>query len=826
MLKSFANISSRNRPVSGALIGFIGGTALQLQLVSLFPWGVYALLLLLSFSLFAWALLERRADLQHLVLTGLAVGLMAFGLTGLRASEFSKTALDSSLEGRDLVVTGVIAAMPQSSETSLRFRLNVESAKSNGQLVQVPPRIYLGWYSGSFDGAQLPAQERPGRSLNHVIAGERWQFTVRLKAPHGASNPFGFDYELWLWEQGLQASGSVRSGAKVIPPKRLEQTGRHPVERARQHVRESIFQRVADRQFAGLVAALAVGDQNAIERSDWNVFRATGVSHLVSISGLHITMFAWIAALLVGHYWRRSHRLCLWVSAPSAALAGGVMLAAAYALFSGWGVPSQRTVLMLAVVGLLRLSGKSWPWPQVWLLAGASVLALDPWALLQAGFWLSFVAVGVLFASDTGLGSAHAKIDANATRTMTALVRDSATAVRVNARDMFHQQWVITLALTPLTLLFFGQVSVVGLAANALAIPWVTLVITPLALLGVVIAPLWDVAALAAGLLVGYLKLLSSLPFASISVAQAPLWAGVAGIFGGVLLALRMPWSVRMMGVPLIFPVLFWQAPRPAQGHFELLAADVGQGNAVLVRTANHALVYDTGPRYSQDSDAGERVVAPLLRAYGVTLDKLVLSHRDIDHVGGAPAVLAMQPKAELLSSIEDGHELQMLRPAIRCEAGQRWTWDGVAFEVLHPHADDYASVEKSNVMSCVLRVSNGNESALLVGDIESAQEAQLVQAGGDLKSDLLLVPHHGSKTSSSGSFLDAVQPQIALVQSGYRNRYGHPADSVLVRYEQRGIRIFDSPHCGAATWRSAQPLTLDCHREKSLRYWHHKMAG
>lgn len=256
------------------------------------------------------------------------------------------------------------------------------------------------------------------------------------------------------------------------------------------------------------------------------------------------------------------------------------------------------------------------------------------------------------------------------------------------------------------------------------------------------------------------------------------------------------------------------------------MAAGVGQGNAVLVRTANHALVYDTGPRYSQDSDAGDRVVAQLLRAYGVSLDKLVLSHRDIDHVGGAPAVLAMQPKAELLSSIEDGHELQTLRRANRCEAGQRWAWDGVTFEVLHSHADDYMSEEKSNAMSCVLRVTNGNQSALLAGDIESAQETQMVDAAVDLKSDLLLVPHHGSKTSSCGAFLDAVQPQIALVQSGYRNRYGHPAESVLVRYEQRGIRVFASPHCGAATWRSLQPLNLDCHRAKSLRYWHHKMPA
>jgi competence protein ComEC len=527
----------------------------------------------------------------------------------------------------------------------------------------------------------------------------------------------------------------------------------------------------------------------------------------MSISGLHITMFAWLAALLVGGLWRRSSRLCLWWPAPSAALVGGVLLAASYALFSGWGVPSQRTVLMLASVGLLRLSGRRWPWPQVWLLTCAVVVAVDPWALTQAGFWLSFVAVGVLFATDSGAASA------------------GVTGVKARLRSMFQEQWVITLALTPLTLLLFGQVSVVALVANALAIPWVTLVVTPLAILGVLVPPLWDLAALAIAALDAYLRLLAALPLASISVAQAPLWAGIAGVAGGLLLAMPWPWSLRLMGLPLMLPVLLWQAPRPAPGQFELLAADVGQGNAVLVRTAQHALLYDTGPRFGRDSDAGHRVLVPLLRAFDVQLDRLMLSHRDSDHTGGALAVLAMQPQAELLGSIEDDHELQTVRQATRCVAGQHWRWDGVDFDVLHPQAADYAVVSKNNAMSCVLRVSNGARTALLVGDIEQAQEALLIgrQGARALKADVLLVPHHGSRFSSSAAFLDAVQPQIALVQAGYRNRFGHPAAPVLVRYQERHIRLIDSPHCGATTWQSAQPDQVKCQRAQALRYWHHR---
>nr|MDP2192603.1 DNA internalization-related competence protein ComEC/Rec2 [Rhodoferax sp.] len=806
------------RLIFPVLLGFVLGTALQLQQVALYAWQIYGCFILLALVSGALAVTKLSATRWRLTLAALAFGLLAFGLTGLRASVFLDAALDAGLEGRDVVVTGVIAAMPQRNESGLRFRLDVELAQLQGQAVRLPPRIYLSWYAGVFGNGGAGGVGELQRQPAPIEAGERWQMTVRLKAPHGARNPHGFDYELWLWEQGLQATGYVRAGPKDPTPQRLAQTGWHPVERARQQVRQQIFEKVSERRYAGLIAALVVGDQNAIERVDWDIFRATGVAHLMSISGLHVTMFAWLAALLVGWLWRRSSRLCLQVPVPSAALVGGVLLATAYAVFSGWGLPSQRTVLMLATVGLLRLSGKRWPWPHVWVLACAVVVVIDPWALLQAGFWLSFVAVGVLFATDSGEpqparpGAAHAMASPGT----------SGSAERMGA--MFRQQWVITLALTPLTLLLFGQVSVVGLVANALAIPWVTLVITPLAMLGVLAAPLWDVAAWAIAALAVYLQMLAALPFATVSIAQAPLWVGIAGIFGGLLLALQLPWSLRLVGLPLMLPVLLWQAPRPMEGQFELLAADIGQGNAVIVRTATHALVYDAGPRFSRESDAGQRVLVPLLRALDVAVDTVMLSHRDSDHVGGALAVLAMQTKAELLSSIEDDHELQAVRKAKRCVAGQRWRWDGVDFEVLHPRAVDYDAANKTNAMSCVLRISNGVQSALLTGDIEQAQEARLVGEGASLKSDVLLVPHHGSKTSSSPAFLDAVQPQIALVQAGYRNRFSHPAEPVLLRYAQRHIRVFDSPRCGAVTWQSARPQDVKCQRTQGLRYWHHRV--
>jgi competence protein ComEC len=799
------------------LLAFAVGTALQLRQPELWALAIYGSMVALTLVTWSFVAIRRVAfgRWQRWALV-VACALLGFSLTGLRASLYVADALSPTLEGRDIDVVGVVAGLPQATEAGLRFRLAVESASLDGAPLRLPPRLDLGWYNGVAVGPDgLPELQRQPLPLQ---AGERWQLRVRLKAPHGGSNPHGFDYELWLWEQGVQATGYVRIGRADPEPRRLAQTGQYPVAWLRQQVREQIFFTVSDRSQAGLIAALVVGDQRAIDRADWDVYRATGVAHLMSISGLHITMFAWAAALVLGGLWRRSSRLCLWWPAPSAALLGGVLLAAAYAVFSGWGVPAQRTVLMLAAVALLRLSGKRWPWPVAWLLALALVVAADPWALWQAGFWLSFVAVGVLFASGE-----QASRPASVDNAPPGLAVSTLRAILASAGTVMREQWVITLALTPLTLLLFGQVSLVGLLANAVAIPWVTLLVTPLAMLGVLAPPVWPLAGAAISAMSIGLQALADLPFAVWSVPQAPVWAGAAGVLGGVMLVLRLPWAMRGLGLPLMLPVLLWQPALPPSGTFEVLAPDIGQGNALIVRTAGHALVYDAGPRFSSESDAGHRVLVPLLRALGTRVDRVVLSHRDSDHTGGASAVLAMQPQADLISSLEPGHELLGQRAGQRCVAGMRWRWDAVDFEVLHPQADDYAAAPRPNTLSCTLRISAGAQAALLAGDIEQAQEARLVASGDRLDATLLLVPHHGSKTSSSAALLDAVQPSIALVQAGYRNRFGHPAAPVLARYAERGIRVVDSPHCGAMRWRSDQPGQVECQRQTSQRYWHHR---
>ncbi|MCK9515827.1 MAG: DNA internalization-related competence protein ComEC/Rec2 [Ottowia sp.] len=809
-------------------LGWIAGTAVQLQQRELRDDWVYGAALLLALLLVAAARTGRRAGRDDsgqrrvaavAVLAWLLAALLAaWGAAGWRAASMQQQALAPALEGVDLRLTGVIAAMPQQGEGGWRFLFDVENAELEGRAVAVPRRLQLSWYTRPRnwgDAAAAPSSHPEPGLQQPLYAGDRWQLTARLKAPHGNINPHGFDYELWLHAHRIAATGYVRINKKTRPPERLAQAVAHPVERLRQSVRDRILalaaadgSKTAAQRF-GVVAALATGDQNAIARGDWDVFRVTGVAHLVSISGLHIGMMAWLASMLVGFLWRRSVRwrrlirvdLCHWLPAPHAALLGALLFGTAYAVFSGWGVPAQRTVIMLASVIVLRLAGLRWPWWLTWLWTCMAVLAVDPWAFLQAGFWLSFVAVGILFVT----GSRAVGEAAGWTGRL---------------RGLLVTQTRITVALAPLTLILFGQASVVGLLANLVAIPWVTLIVTPTALAGLLWPFSWQVAAWSLWPLLPLLHALAAQPWAQLTAAAAPLLLGLAAAAGALLVVMRLPWSVRLGGVPLFLPLLLWQPARPPPGQFHVLALDVGQGSAILVQTAGHTLLYDAGPRFSHRSDAGERIVLPLLQALGENLDMLVLSHRDSDHTGGAAAVHAAFPQTPVVASLHADDALPGVSVGAPCRTGMRWNWDGVAFEVLYPDDGDVPAAGSSNAISCVLRVSNASVAALLSGDLEAAQERALVGRDVPLRSDVIVVPHHGSNTSSTDELLHAVQPRLALIQSGYRNRYGHPTSAVLARYARHDAVTYDSPDCGAMHWRSSAPAQLRCERELSRRYW------
>jgi len=790
--------------LAGTTAAWLLGCAWQVQQPAVRPvWLAMGLLAAAAGTLLLVGHRRRLAPLA--VLAAFVAGFAASdGRAGLRLAE----QLPAALEGQDLQLTGIVASLPDHTPSGLQFRFEVDEARWRGEPVAVPPLVSLGWYKGWHDDGPLSGPQAELR------AGQAWRFTARLRQPHGSLNPGGFDVELMMFEQGVRATGYVLDGHAEL----LDPAAAHPIERLRQRVRDRLYAQVDDPQAAGVLAALAVGDQSAIERADWQLFRNTGIAHLVSISGLHITMFAWLAARLAGALWRRSVRAMLWLPAPLAARWIGLAAAAGYALFAGWGVPAQRTVWMLAVVTLLQAGARRWPWPLVLLAAAVVVTAFDPWALLQPGFWLSFMAVGLLMASDPSHGLPAP-----------AAVPGRLAAVGRSLRAGLRTQAIATVGLAPLTLVFFQQISLVGFAANLVAIPLVTLVITPLALLGAAWPWLWTLGAWVEQQLVALLMLLAQAPWAVWSVPAAPWWAAAAGLLSAVLLVLPLPWRLRLLAVPLALPLLLPPRELPPAGRFELLALDVGQGTAVLVRTQRHLLVYDAGPQYSRDADAGQRVLLPLLRSRGEDrIDRLVLSHRDADHTGGAAAVIAGLPVGELDSSLEDGHPLRDAGvPAVRCAAGQSWDWEGVHFQMLHPFADDYGRARKPNAVSCVLRVSAGGHSALLTGDIEREQEGALVERSRDaLHSDLLLVAHHGSRTSSSADFLDAVRPQVALIQAGYRNRFGHPVPEVLARLHERDVLVAASPSCGAWRWRSDRPAATGvCERDRARRYWHHRMA-
>jgi len=652
---------------------------------------------------------------------------------------------------------------------------------------------------------------------------------ARLRRPHARLNPHGPDLDFYLLEQDIRAVGGVRNvaGANRLLPGDGDYAG-ITVDRARHAINRHIAAALGGAEYAGVITALVTGDQRGIGDRDWNVFSRVGISHLLAISGLHITMLAalagWFAARgwhgLAPHWPRVAERIGVRVFAAWIGLA----VAASYVLLAGFAVPAQRTLWMLAVVAAGWSMGlQPRPW-RVLAVALVAVLAWDPWAVRAAGFWLSFVAVGVLMfvgmAEVEGAGFAPA--DTGRLRALWQRLRAPlATATRA--------QLAVTVALTPITLYFFQAAPVVGPLANAVAIPVISYVVTPLALVGGLAGTLldWDAPlhlALAVFAWLGrVLAALAAPGWASAELPAPSAWATALATLGLGWVALPRGVPARAAGLLLCAPLLLAVHARPAPGQFRLTVVDVGQGTAVLVETAGHRLLYDTGPRYTADTDAGNRVLVPLLRAYGIGhLDGLVISHQDSDHAGGAASLLARRDADWLLSSLRPDDPLQaVVADARRCEAGQRWRWDGVDFAVLHPSAASYDLDRSTNARSCVLHIDNGAQSALLTGDIDAASEHEMLVRAEPVAADVLLVAHHGSRTSSSPEFLVAVGATTAVIQSGWLNRFGHPRADVVARIEAAGARVLRTDERGAITLETgAGGWFLEDERAARTGYW------
>jgi competence protein ComEC len=514
--------------------------------------------------------------------------------------------------------------------------------------------------------------------------------------------------------------------------------------------------------------------------------------------------------------WRRSFftdaQLPLILPAQKVAAAGGALAALLYVLLAGFGVPAQRTLYMLAVVAAALWMGRLTSVSHILCLALGLVVLLDPWAVLWPGFWLSFGAVGVILYAGCGRAEGAAP--------------GWRGALCLAART----QYAVTLGLVPLTLLLFSQVSLVGPIANAIAIPVVSFAVTPLALAGSLLpaplaAPVLWVAHLALALLAQVLTWLAALPLAIWSAPAPPFPLFALALLGTAWMLAPRGWPHRWAGAASWLPLFLLQPAQPAPGQFTVTAFDVGQGMALLVETAGHRLLYDTGPQYAPGQDAASRVILPYLRARGIRrLDTLVVSHSDLDHVGGALTLLDALPVAQVHSSLGEGHPVvQAAQAHRRCAAGQRWEWDGVVFEMLHPDPASYATAGlKANARSCTLRIAAQGRAILLAADIEAAQEAALVSAAPErLRADVLLAPHHGSGTSSTPAFLAAVKPSIGVFQVGHRNRYRHPKKEVFERYGELNIQRLRTDESGAITFTFGRAIDTREYRREHPRYWH-----
>jgi competence protein ComEC len=775
---------------------FVAGAWLLQQQAELPSW--MAALPLLAVAAGVLAARHRRtphAKIAARVLAGILCCGLGFLWAALLAQQRLADALPADLEGRDVVVTGVIAGLPHTGEHSVRFRFNVESA-ANG--ASIPRVLALSWWAAR-------ASEHDHAALPVVHAGERWRLKVRLRRPHGFANPHGFDYEAWLLERGIRATGYVRDDphnhrlAAFVP--RLQ----YRIARVREAIRARIARALPDAPYAGVLEALAIGDQRAIPQAQWQTFIRTGIGHLVSISGLHITMVSALVFALVYGLWRRLSRLALRIPARKVAALAGFAAALAYALLAGFGVPAQRTVYMLGAVAIALWLGRTSMPSAVLACALLVVVILDPWAVMAAGFWLSFGAVAlILYVSTARTGRVHWLV------------------------EWGRVQWAITLGLTPFLLALFQQVSVVSPLANAFAIPVVSLIVVPLTLIGVALPVDW-------GLLLAHrvmawcmvvVQWLSTLPYAVwYQHAPSPWTVAVAVIAIMWLLAPR-GFPARWLGLVGLLPLFLVLPPPVAEGSVRLTVLDVGQGLAVVAHTRHHVLLYDTGPAFASGSDAGNRVIVPFLRAAGVrSLDVMVVSHNDIDHSGGAASVLQALPVGRFIASLPRDNPLMAQGPdAGPCVSGQHWSWDDVHFEFLYPAAgaaDDPSLSD--NDRGCVLKIATVHAAALLPADITHQVEARLVAKMPDaLRANVIVAPHHGSKTSSSPAFIAAVDPQWVVFSAGYHNRFHHPARAVVARYRKAGVRTTRTDRDGAVTivLDAAGDVAVSRYRRTHPHYW------
>jgi competence protein ComEC len=698
--------------------------------------------------------------------------------------------LDPALEGEVLQLRGTVVNVPQGTRQALRFRLAPDRDQTPGGHA-MPARVELVWYDAPFD----------------VVAAERLEVEVKLRRPRGFANPGGRDNEARMLREHVGASGYVRRGKSLgrAPDAAL----RSPVLLVRAAVAERIDGALAGRPSAGIVAGLAVGLQDALSREQWLTLSRSGTSHLMAISGLHIGMVAAVVAWCAARLQRWRQRAGSLVPQRDVAVAAGACAAFAYSLLAGWSVPTQRTMVMIGLGALALILRRRTGVADGVGACVLAVLALDPLAPLAPGFWLSFGAVAAILHAATGY------------------VRPVPLW-----RSYLHVQAIVTLGLVPMLAGSFGALSLVSVLVNLYAIPLYTLLVVPATLVSSALALAWPAAGSillrGTGALVEatwpLIEVPTRWPLATWPVAGLDGIAWIALCAGAVAALSPLPRLGRAAGVGLVVAACAWRPAPVAAGTARLTVLDVGQGLAVVVETRHHALVYDAGPSFRSGSDTGQIVVVPYLHHRGLrSLDLLAVSHDDDDHKGGAASVLALLRVARFVAGpgVDFASFARWAGGAAtaRCESGQSWHWDGVRFDWLHPGAQRY---ERDNDGSCVLRVQAGDRSALITGDVERQGEADLLASGALSRVDVMIVPHHGSRTSSTHDFVVATRPAWVVYAAGYRNRWNFPAQPVVERWEDAGARGLVTGHSGAVTFElgTGRPVEPVAWRLQHRRPW------
>ncbi len=687
-------------------------------------------------------------------------------------------------EGKTIEVRGTIASIPKKTTEKQTFDFIISSAKlpSEDFKLAIPQqwntnfsgKVRLSWYY---------------HYLN-LKNGQQWQMKVRLKKPNGFLNG-GFDYEKWLFHNRILATGYVREG-KRIEQAQLSSFGSKVIG-LRQELSTKLDIVLKDYPYRGLVKALTIGVRHDISPEQWQVFLRTGTNHLIAISGLHIGLISTFVWLLVYHVWRFIERLNIIYPATYVASVLALIAAVGYAALAGFAIPTQRALIMLCVVFMAILFKREFYSSYVFLLALLAVVLFDPLSALSPGFWLSFGAVAViLFIVSNRLAMA--------------------TGVNNKLYQFGWLQVAIFIGLMPLLMLLFLQFSLLSPIANLFAVPLMSIVIVPLTMLATISLLIFESAGLVLFNLLEWpvefffwsLNYLKSWPKSLIHLPEPSLLVAFLASIGALWLLMPKGWPARWLGILLVLPLFFNEPKKIPYGELQLTMLDVGQGLSMVLRTQNHVLVYDTGDKYNETFNLADKVILPFLRRHGIhTIDKLLISHSDRDHAGsyfelleqvGVNEVLAGEPhKLSVKLSSNNNKSLISLNQenptVLQCIVGQKWYWDGVEFEVLSP--DQTLGNLKNNNRSCVLLISTlTKKRILLTGDIEKKIEKQLLKKNPKLEVDVLQVPHHGSKTSSSSAFLNQLQPKMALFSYGYRNRFHHPSLDVVNRYKESGGKM------------------------------------